>query len=297
MKEVKHIVPEDTVNFKEMKTLVIWMIFSIVPLHQASEQTVYTFGQNCSVVITVNPEDEIYVLYEGGSLSSACDTFQFKHNSTLCITSLNHDDPDCAVELQYYIKNDSRTPEKRYTCTNRPDEDDYCVKEKETMFLKLQSLSYNRQNVTIKLRIKLIEVEETKWYIFVILAAVFILAVIVIVVLCKLAINGLTRRSRSNGRTYNAGADLMDEHTIQELNILAIYGLTRRSRSNGRTYNTGAAPANKYMPSNGAYPTQTSGQQTTNFSNEPAGYNPSSTTWNYSTPQDFSAFTYNNPVS
>ena len=71
-----------------------------------------TFGQNCSVVITVNPEDEIYVLYEGGSLSSACDTFQFKHNSTLCITSLNHDDPDCAVELQYYIKNDSRTPEK-----------------------------------------------------------------------------------------------------------------------------------------------------------------------------------------
>ncbi|CAG2198128.1 unnamed protein product [Mytilus edulis] len=216
MKEVKHIVPEDTVNFKEMKTLVIWMIFSIVPLHQASEQTVYTFGQNCSVVITVNPEDEIYVLYEGGSLSSACDTFQFKHNSTLCITSLNHDDPDCAVELQYYIKNDSRTPEKRYTCTNRPDEDDYCVKEKETMFLKLQSLSYNRQNVTIKLRIKLIEVE---------------------------------------------------------------------------------APANKYMPSNGAYPTQTSGQQTTNFSNEPAGYNPSSTTWNYSTPQDFSAFTYNNPVS
>ncbi|XP_076084141.1 uncharacterized protein LOC143054919 isoform X2 [Mytilus galloprovincialis] len=246
-----------------MKTLVIWMIFSIVPLHQASEQTVYTFGQNCSVVITVNPEDEIYVLYEGGSLSSACDTFQFKHNSTLCITSLNHDDPDCAVELQYYIKNDSRTPEKRYTCTNRPDEDDYCVKEKETMFLKLQSLSYNRQNVTIKLRIKLIEVEETKWYIFVILASVFILAVIVIVVLCK----------------------------------LAIYGLNRRSRSNGRTYNTGAAPANKYMPSNGAYPTQTSGQQTTNFSNEPAGYNPSSTTWNYSTPQDFSAFTYNNPVS
>ncbi|XP_071145103.1 uncharacterized protein [Mytilus edulis] len=199
-----------------MKTLVIWMIFSIVPLHQASEQTVYTFGQNCSVVITVNPEDEIYVLYEGGSLSNACDTFQFKHNSTLCITSLNHDDPDCAVELQYYIKNDSRTTEKRYTCTSRPDENDYCVKEKETMFLKLHSLSYNRQNVIIKLRIKLLEVE---------------------------------------------------------------------------------APANKYMPSNGAYPTQTSGQQTTNLSNEPAGYPPSSKTGNYSTPQDFSAFTYSNPVS
>lgn len=255
---------EDTVNFKEMKTLIIWVICSTLPLRQASEQTEYTFGQNCSVVATVNPVDEIYVLYEGGNLSSACDTFQFKHNSSLCITSLKHDDPDCAVELQYYIKTDSGTPEKRYTCTKSPDEDDFCVDESQTMFLKLQSLSNNRQNVTIKLRIKLIQVEdaETKWYVFIILAFVFILVVIVIVVLCR----------------------------------LAIYGLTRKSRSPGRTYNAGAAPAMN-MPSNGAYPTQTSGQQTTNFSYEAAGYNPSSKTGNYSTPQDFSAFTYNNLVS
>ncbi|CAC5367511.1 unnamed protein product [Mytilus coruscus] len=157
---------EDTVNFKEMKTLIIWVICSTLPLRQASEQTEYTFGQNCSVVATVNPVDEIYVLYEGGSLSSACDTFQFKHNSSLCITSLKHDDPDCAVELQYYIKTDSGTPEKRYTCTKSPDEDDFCVDESQTMFLKLQSLSNNRQNVTIKLRIKLIQVEVQNTIVF-----------------------------------------------------------------------------------------------------------------------------------
>ncbi|XP_078341885.1 uncharacterized protein LOC111107283 [Crassostrea virginica] len=92
----------------------------------------YEFGQDCIVSKTVREDEQIYITYNGVSVTSECSPFSFRtkwwdgeSSYKFCVKPVYFEDPDCSVRLTYItsiVGNTLRT----ITCLSGNSSDSFC---------------------------------------------------------------------------------------------------------------------------------------------------------------------------
>ena len=96
------------IKFFNRKTHFINLQFLNKILQYLFDSLLDEFGQDCIVSKTVSEDEQIYITYNGASVTSECSPFSFRtkwwdgeSSYKFCVKPVYFEDPDCSVRLTY----------------------------------------------------------------------------------------------------------------------------------------------------------------------------------------------------